>query len=64
MMKAKANMVIDDKVLLADAQTEIARLKLLLKQALQKLEGMDGNKNNADGEVIFHCLFIICRELP
>jgi hypothetical protein len=64
MMKAKANMVIDDKVLLADAQTEIARLKLLLKQALQKLEGMDG-KNNAAGEVIiFHCLFIIYREIP
>lgn len=51
MLKAKANMVIDDKMLLADAQTEIARLKLLLKQALQKLEGMSEAKSRAVGEV-------------
>ena len=38
MVKAKANLVIDDKVLLTNAQSEIARLKLLLKQALLKIE--------------------------
>ena len=51
MLKAKANMVIDDKALLADAQTEIARLKLLLKQALQKIEQMSGSKNDSMEEV-------------
>lgn len=52
MLKAKANMVVDDKVLLADAQTEIARLKLLLKQALKKLEDMGDARNNSVGEFI------------
>lgn len=34
MVRVKANTVVDDKALLARAQTEIARLKLLLKHAL------------------------------
>ena len=34
MQHARSNVVVDDKVLLAQAQTEIARLKLLLKHAL------------------------------
>lgn len=51
MLKARANMVIDDKVLLADAQTEIARLKLLLKQALQRLESQSDTKSQEAREV-------------
>lgn len=40
MIKSKANLVIDDKALLSNAQAEISRLKLLLKQALMKIESM------------------------
>lgn len=40
MIKSKANLVIDDKALLSNAQAEISRLKLLLKQALMKIENM------------------------
>jgi hypothetical protein len=55
LIKVKANMVIDDKMLLLNAQNEISRLKLLLKQALQKLENhgmnIDGSANIVhDGE--------------
>jgi hypothetical protein len=40
MVKTKANLVIDDKLLLSNAESEISRLKLLLKQALMKIEQM------------------------
>ena len=38
MLKVRANTVTSDKALLARAQAEIAKLKLLLKHALEKAE--------------------------
>lgn len=38
MVKVKANVIVDDKALLAKAQAEIARLKALLKQTLAQAE--------------------------
>jgi hypothetical protein len=57
MIKSKANLVIDDKALLSNAQAEISRLKLLLKQALMRIESMrqggggggSGGGNGSDG---------------
>jgi hypothetical protein len=52
LVKSKANLVIDDKALLSNAQAEISRLKLLLKQALMKIESMNrgGGYGNSGGE--------------
>jgi hypothetical protein len=52
MVKSKPNLVIDDKALLSNAQAEISRLKLLLKQALMKIESMNrggGGESNSRG---------------
>lgn len=58
MVKAKANLVIDDKALLKDAQSEISRLKLLLKQALLKLE-QSGGGSAGGGEAGVRVVFVI-----
>lgn len=51
MVRVKANLIVDDKALLMQAQAEIARLKLLLKQALQTIEcnGLSLTSENATG---------------
>ena len=50
MVKVKANIVVDDKALLARAQAEILRLKQLLKQALERTgTGTGGGSDRTDG---------------
>ena len=49
MVRVRANLMVDDKALLMQAQTEIARLKLLLKQALQTIELNGLGVSNAHG---------------
>jgi hypothetical protein len=59
MVKAKANLVIDDKVLLTNAQSEIARLKLLLKQALLKLEHANAAGGDQVSEQVCTCVSVL-----
>ena len=51
MQHARSNVVVDDKVLLAQAQTEIARLKLLLKHALTT--SAQGQPSSLNPETVF-----------
>jgi hypothetical protein len=52
MIKSRANLVIDDKALLSNAQAEISRLKLLLKQALLRIETLTRGTGAGAGEGI------------
>lgn len=50
MVKVKANVVVDDKALLARAQAEIIRLKQLLKQALERNNSNCDNSDRIDDD--------------